>query len=322
MLFSFRKSFVFEFNLFISRICFSVYGLETSKHLCLKLARLMQSVKGCFSVIAWLWHSAHSGTGRPFIKYPWVSNVRPALSLLKTVSTFLRLLFYFHGRVSDLIFFNLSSFSKHYVFYFSCLASSIHGNRSYLRHSIIYSFRLDASFTGLPACPGVQVFSRVPLFFPSSFCRFAMVCFSFRTFGLVGNWFWSACRQLLESVNIEKFFPFVAGIVFRTRCVASVSAVYLELIFGSDAESVLFPVATTAPIPILLLKSSVCTPLTKIVRSLLKIISTTFYVARFFEKSFTTWKIGERTQWEGIRIEIQGKSFEILICSNTQGLYM
>ena len=89
-------------------------------------------------------------------------------------------------------------------------------------------------------------------------------------------------------MNIEKFFHFVAGIVFRTRCVASVSAVYLELIFGSDAESVLFPVATTAPIPILLLKSSVCTPLTKIVRSLLKIISTTFYVARFFEKSFTT----------------------------------
>ena len=53
-------------------------------------------------------------------------------------------------------------------------------------------------------------------------------------------------------MNIEKFFPFVAGILFRARCVASVSALYIDLIFGSDAKSVLFPVVTSAPTPILL----------------------------------------------------------------------
>ena len=63
------------------------------------------------------------------------------------------------------------------------------------------------------------------------FCRFAMVCFSFHTFALVGFCFWSAYRQLLESLNIEKFFPFVVEILLRTRCIACVSAVNIELDF-------------------------------------------------------------------------------------------
>ena len=100
---------------------------------------------------------------------------------------------------------------------------------------------------------GIQQSSTV---FPD-FCRFAMVCFSFRTFGLVRICFWSACRQLLESVNIDKFFPFVADIVFRARWFACVSSVNMEQSFGSDADSVRFPVVAAAPTPISLLEPSV-----------------------------------------------------------------
>ena len=57
-------------------------------------------------------------------------------------------------------------------------------------HGIFSSYHLDVSlaflsaisFPGIPGCPGVQQSSTV---FPD-FCRFAVVCFSFRTFGLVG----------------------------------------------------------------------------------------------------------------------------------------
>ena len=57
-------------------------------------------------------------------------------------------------------------------------------------------------------------------------------------------------------MNIVEFFPFVAGIVFRARCFACVSAVNIELNLGSDADSVRFPVIAAAPIPILLLELS------------------------------------------------------------------
>ena len=38
---------------------------------------------------------------------------------------------------------------------------------------------------------------------------------------------------------MEKLFPFAADIVFRASCIAHVSAVNMELNFGSDADSVL-----------------------------------------------------------------------------------
>ena len=37
-------------------------------------------------------------------------------------------------------------------------------------------------------------------------CRSTIMCFGFRIFWLVGICFWSACRQLFESVNIETLF--------------------------------------------------------------------------------------------------------------------
>ena len=49
-------------------------------------------------------------------------------------------------------------------------------------------------------------------------------------------------------MNIEKFFIFAADIVLRARCIACVSAVNLELSFGSDADSVLFQVVATLPL--------------------------------------------------------------------------
>ena len=64
-------------------------------------------------------------------------------------------------------------------------------------------------------------------FFPD-FCRFIMVCFRFRTFGFVGTCFWNTCRWLLESVNIEKFFPFVEDILLSASCIACVPAVNIE----------------------------------------------------------------------------------------------
>ena len=43
---------MFEFTSFLPRICFSVFELEHSKKLSLKLARLVESVKIWFTVIA------------------------------------------------------------------------------------------------------------------------------------------------------------------------------------------------------------------------------------------------------------------------------
>ena len=58
-------------------------------------------------------------------------------------------------------------------------------------------------------------------------------------------------------MNIEKFFPFVAYIVFIFSCNACVSAVNVEINCGSDADSVWFPVLAVAPAPILILLPSV-----------------------------------------------------------------
>ena len=57
-------------------------------------------------------------------------------------------------------------------------------------------------------------------------------------------------------MNIANFFPLVADIVFRARCIACVSAVNIELNFGSDANSVRLPVVAAAPTPISLLEPS------------------------------------------------------------------
>ena len=117
--------FVFEFTLFLPRICLNVFGFGPSKNLSPKLARLWQSIKKCFSN-----YSSHIGTGdRP-------SNTRRSvmygqLWVLITVSSFLHLSFSFHGRVSDFIYLNLSSFSFHFVLHFSCMALSIYENRSW-----------------------------------------------------------------------------------------------------------------------------------------------------------------------------------------------
>ena len=46
-------------------------------------------------------------------------------------------------------------------------------------------------------------------------------------------------------------------IVFRARCFACVSAVNIEINFGSDGNSVRLPVVTAAPTPISLLEPSV-----------------------------------------------------------------
>ena len=50
-------------------------------------------------------------------------------------------------------------------------------------------------------------------------------------------------------MNIEKFLPFVADRVFTDRNIAYVSAVIIDLNFGSDADSVLFSLiaATSNP---------------------------------------------------------------------------
>ena len=72
-----------------------------------------------------------------------------------------------------------------------------------------FCFLTAISSPVIPAYPGIQQSSTV---FPD-FCRFAMVCFSFRTFSLER----SSCKQLFDSANIEKYFPFVADIVFRAR---------------------------------------------------------------------------------------------------------
>ena len=54
-----------------------------------------------------------------------------------------------------------------------------------------------------------------------------------------------------------KFFPFVADLVFKARCVACVSAMSIEVNFSSDADFVRFPVVTAALTPISLYEPSV-----------------------------------------------------------------
>ena len=51
-------------------------------------------------------------------------------------------------------------------------------------------------------------------------------------------------------MNVKIFFIFVADNVFKATCIACVSAVNMELIFHSDAESVRCPVVSAAPLPI------------------------------------------------------------------------
>ena len=58
-------------------------------------------------------------------------------------------------------------------------------------------------------------------------------------------------------MNIVKFFPFVANILFRARCIACVSSVKIDINFGIDADSVRFPVVAADPTPISLLEPSV-----------------------------------------------------------------
>ena len=54
-----------------------------------------------------------------------------------------------------------------------------------------------------------------------------------------------------------KLFPFVADIVLRTRCIACVSIVKIELNLVRMQIFVRFPVAAAAPTPISLLEPSV-----------------------------------------------------------------
>ena len=49
ILLSLRNFIVFEFPLFLPRICFSMFGVELSKNLSLNLARLAQTVNRCFT---------------------------------------------------------------------------------------------------------------------------------------------------------------------------------------------------------------------------------------------------------------------------------
>ena len=47
---------------------------------------------------------------------------------------------------------------------------------------------------------------------------------------------------------MEKIFRLFADSVFRARCITCVSAVNIELNFGSDANSVWFPVVAALPL--------------------------------------------------------------------------
>ena len=58
-------------------------------------------------------------------------------------------------------------------------------------------------------------------------------------------------------MNIDKLFPFVADTVFRARCIACISAVNLQLNFGSETGSVPFPVVAATPTVILLMERCV-----------------------------------------------------------------
>ena len=77
------------------------------------------------------------------------------------------------------------------------------------------------------------------------------------------SYFWAGqnsilkrCRQLLETVNKEKFLAFVAVIVFRARYIACVSAMNIEHNFDSVVNFVRFLVLAPAPVPISLLEQS------------------------------------------------------------------
>ena len=58
-------------------------------------------------------------------------------------------------------------------------------------------------------------------------------------------------------MNTEKLFPVVAEIVYRARYSAWVSAVNIELNFGSDANSLRFPAVSAPATPISLSEPSV-----------------------------------------------------------------
>ena len=60
--------------------------------------------------------------------------------------------------------------------------------------------------------------------------------------------FRSAYRRLLESVSTEKISPFISDILSKARCIARVFAVNTDLNFGSDADSVQFPVVAASPV--------------------------------------------------------------------------
>ena len=59
------------------------------------------------------------------------------------------------------------------------------------------------------------------------------------------------------SVKTVKIFPVVADFVLRAKCIACVSAVNIEINFGSDADSVRFPMIAATSTPFSLLDSSV-----------------------------------------------------------------
>ena len=58
-------------------------------------------------------------------------------------------------------------------------------------------------------------------------------------------------------MNIVKFLPLVADIVFKPRCFACFSGVNIELNFGSDADFMRFPMVAAAPTPISVFEPSV-----------------------------------------------------------------
>ena len=58
-------------------------------------------------------------------------------------------------------------------------------------------------------------------------------------------------------MNIEIFFIFAADIVFGARCIRCVAVLNILLNFGSDADSVRFPVVDAVPTPISRLEPSV-----------------------------------------------------------------
>ena len=187
------------------------------KNLSLKLAKLAQSVKRCFTVIAWLWHNSHSDTGISSIKWKTGSESVDNNFILTTTFVFsiawylVWFLWVCHLLIPLYVSFLMYGFIN--IWIQVLVGECFH---LFLPSWCFFVFFLYAiSFPGLPACPGIQQSSNVlPIF-----SRFAMVCFSFRTFGLVWICFWSACRQLLGSVNIENFF-LLLHILYAGQCVS------------------------------------------------------------------------------------------------------